>query len=146
MMHKCIFNTEVPDRDCKACNLRLTTTQQVRTIETHPKMLILYIQQRMIDPNDRSNKSVFINLRVEFPMTNFRPKSILDNDGQNIVYNLFATINHHPRKESGNKNFGHYTAQCKYPNTNYWIKFNNRKWGLNNFVNRHNFNKMKVTY
>jgi hypothetical protein len=52
MMHKCIFNTEVPDRDCEACNVRSTTTQQVSTIQTHPKMLILYIQRQMIDPND----------------------------------------------------------------------------------------------
>jgi hypothetical protein len=52
MMHKCIYNMEVPDRDCKAFIVRLTTTQQVSTVEVHPKMLILYIQQQMIDPND----------------------------------------------------------------------------------------------
>ncbi len=118
MMHKFILNMEVPDRDCEACNIRLTTTQQVSIIETHPKMLILYIQRQMIDPYDQSNLAVFINLRVQFSMTNFRPTSNLDNEGQNIVYNLFATINHHPTKESGNKNLGHYTVQCKYPNTN----------------------------
>jgi hypothetical protein len=100
----------------------------------------------MIDPNNQSNEPVFINLRVKFPMTNFRPTSNLDDDGHNTVYNLFATLNHHPTKESGNKNFGHYMAQCKYQNTNYWIKYNNRKWGLNNFVNRHNLNKMKLMY
>jgi hypothetical protein len=100
----------------------------------------------MIDPNDQSNKSVFINSRVEYPMTNFRPTSNLDNDGQNILYNLFATMNHHPTKENRNQNFGHYMVQCKYANTKYWIKYNNKQWGLNNFVNRHNLNKMKVMY
>ncbi len=45
IMHKCIYNTEVPDRECEACNVRLTTTQEVSTIEAHPKMLILYIQR-----------------------------------------------------------------------------------------------------
>ncbi len=79
-------------------------------------------------------------------MTNFKPTFNHDADGQNIVYNLFATINHHPTKEGGNKHFRHYTAQCKYPNTNYWIEYGKQVWGSNNFVNRQNLNKMKVQY
>jgi hypothetical protein len=100
----------------------------------------------MSDPNDQKNESVFINSRVNFPMTNFRPTSNHDADGQNIIYNLFATINHHPTKEGRNKHFGHFTAQCKYPNTIYWIEYNDQVWGLNNFINRQNLNKMKVHY
>ncbi len=79
-------------------------------------------------------------------MTSFRPTSNLDVNGQNIVYDLFATINHHPTKEKGNKKIGHYTVQCKYPSTNYWIKYDDKEWGLNNVLNRHNLNKMKVMY
>jgi hypothetical protein len=45
---------------------------------------------------------------------------------KSIVYDLFATINYHPTKEGGNKNFGHYTAQCKYLNTNNWIKYDDQ--------------------
>jgi hypothetical protein len=88
----------------------LTTTQQVSTIGAHPKMLNLFIQQQMSGPNDQNNKSVIINSTAEFLMTNFGPISNHDTDGQNIVYDMFGTINHHPTKEIRNKHFGHCTA------------------------------------
>ncbi len=117
MMNECIYNMELSDRDCEAFNVRSTTTQIRSTIRANPKRLILYIQRQMSDPNYQTNKSVFINSRVKFSMNIFRLTSNHDADGQNIVYDLFATINHHPTKESRTKHFGHHTAQCKYPNT-----------------------------
>jgi hypothetical protein len=58
----------------------------------------------MSDPNDQNNESVFINSRVEYPMTDFGPTSNHDSKRQNIVYDLFATINHHPTKEGKTNN------------------------------------------
>jgi hypothetical protein len=59
-------------------------------------------------------------------------------------YNLFAAICH---KEARNKTSGHFTAQCKIKGSNnYWIKYNNADFELNNFINSRNRTRAKVRY
>ncbi len=120
------FGTVVMDpRHCKNCN-GSHSLEKTTHIHTHPNVLIILLERI-------NNKEERINTKVDFPLTTFIPFQGHDNEGQGKIYDLFAAVNH-TQLRSGDG--GHFTAQSKNKNTEYWCEYNDEHFQLNNFVNK----------
>jgi ubiquitin C-terminal hydrolase len=126
----CDFGMEqLDDTLCTNCN-NSDTSEAITSIHAHPDVLIIMLKHHeYID-----NKPWRVNTRVDFPINGFVLNQGFDNVETTMEYNLFADICY---KESRDKNYGHYTAQCKIKDSNnHWIKCNDTDFESNNFINQ----------
>ncbi len=131
---------QLDDKLCASCN-NSDTSEVTTSIHTHPNVLIIMLKHH----DYINNKPGRVNTRVNFPINGFAPNQQgLHNVETTTEYNLFAAICH---KESRDKTYGHYTAQCKIKDSNnHWIKYDDADFKSNNFINQRNRTKAKVKY
>jgi ubiquitin C-terminal hydrolase len=115
LIHRDFGMEQLDDKLCANCN-NLDSSEVTTSINTHHDILIIMLKRHEYI----NNKPGRVNTRVDFPINGFVLNQGLHNVEMTTEYNIFAAICH---KESRDKTFGHYAAQCKIKDSNnHWIE------------------------
>ncbi len=121
------------ERECQACMQRTRTVEKNR-IARYPEILCIVLCHSITNGGR-------ILSSVNFPVENFQPSEYLNDENDDTIYDLIASVNHQAQPNGG----GHYFAICRQNILGRWYKYGWKCGGSNvNQGQRHSYSAKKT--